>query len=107
MDIQAFENMMKSISLSSEEKLIVIQRRKGLCICMKCPSYRECGVEEDELAFCSTGKNKECVAGELGCICGECPVAKELELKHTYYCLKGSENQQAVLSALEVRHDVV
>lgn len=106
MDIPAFENMMKSISLSSEEKLIVVQRRKDRCICMKCPSYTECGVEDEELAFCTTGKNENCVVSELGCICGECPVAKELELKHAYYCLRGSENQQAVLAALEVRQDV-
>jgi hypothetical protein len=107
MDIQQFEIMMKSLSLSDEEKMVIVDRRKERCICMKCPSYKECGVEEEIVAFCTLGKNKACFKRELGCICGDCPVAGELGLKHTYYCVKGSENQQAILGVLEVRQEAV
>src|SRR3989339_204833 len=48
----------------------------------------------------STYKDKnivvsECYKKENGCICGNCPVTKEMGLKHGYYCTRGSEKEQS------------
>ena len=43
--------------------------------------------------FCLVGKSRECQQDELGCICPDCPVTAELDLKNTYYCTQGSEKE--------------
>ncbi len=63
----------------------------GKCICKGCPSWKDCG---EEIAYCFTGKSK-CIKVEQWCICAACPVTKEMNLKHNYYCMKGSEKEQS------------
>jgi len=60
-----------------------------ICICAKCPSYVEC----KDIAFCVKRKSK-CIKQERGCICGGCPVHKELKLKNGYYCTRDNEEKQ-------------
>ena len=64
-----------------------------MCICKNCPSFAECN---EEIGYCleSIGKSK-CIKEEKGCICGGCPVTKEMKLKHSYYCTRGSEKEQS------------
>jgi len=63
-----------------------------MCICKNCPSYIEC---DEEIGYCLIGKSK-CIKEEKGCICGGCPVTKEMKLKHGYYCTRGSEKEQSM-----------
>ena len=106
MNVETYMEMVKALSLSPEERLMVIEKRKKQCICKTCPNYKECSAEEDELAFCTLGKS-ECIADERGCICPTCPLAKELNLKNQFYCVRGSENQQVLVNVLQVRGEWV
>lgn len=75
---------------SSGQKKDLDQRRlRGLCICPTCPTYTECAEEREELLFCVTGKSPDCVVRGIKCICPTCPVSKELQIRGTYYCMKG------------------
>jgi len=102
MDIKAYQQMMEALDLSTEEKLMILRKREEQCICPQCPNYKECNPEENELAFCSTGKSA-CIAEEKKCICPTCPLAAELGLNNTFYCTRGSEKQQMLLETLQVR----
>ncbi|MBD3398576.1 DUF2769 domain-containing protein [Candidatus Micrarchaeota archaeon] len=64
-----------------------------MCICRQCPSFVEC---KEKIAYClpSIGKSS-CIKEEKGCICGACPVTKEMGLTHGYYCIRGSEKEQS------------
>jgi hypothetical protein len=106
MEIQQFITMMNSLTLSSEEKLQIIGQRQKECLCPTCPTFVDCSVEEDDRAFCTIGKSG-CISEEKGCLCPTCPVAARLELKNRFYCTRGSENQQLILEAMEVRKEVV
>ncbi len=64
-----------------------------ICTCKGCPSYVECG---EQRGFCFPGIGKSsCIKEEKGCICGSCPVTEKMELKHGYYCTRGSEKEQS------------
>ncbi len=102
MDIQAYQQMMEALSLSKRERLLIVEKREQQCICPQCPNYKECNVEENELAFCTTGKSV-CITKEKQCICPTCPLAAELGLNNTFYCTRGSETQQMLLETLQVR----
>ena len=69
-----------------------LQMVKEKCTCKTCPSYVK---EETETGFCLclVGKSKK-ITKENGCICGDCPVYKEMGLKNTYYCTRKSEMEQ-------------
>lgn len=62
------------------------------CICTDCPSYV---AEETELAFCwvATGAS-EVISQENDCVCGQCAVFNEAQLRTAYYCTRGSELEQ-------------
>ena len=64
-----------------------------MCICRSCSSWVECD-EKGGFCFPAIGKSK-CIKEEKGCVCGGCPVTKKMELKHAYYCTKGSEKEQS------------
>ncbi|MGD0817041.1 MAG: DUF2769 domain-containing protein [Methanomassiliicoccales archaeon] len=66
---------------------------KKKCVCISCSSYNECAARKRELLFCLLGNSSDCNLDELGCICPNCPVAAELDLKNSYYCTQGSEKQ--------------
>jgi hypothetical protein len=42
-----------------------------------------------EVLFCSAGAT-ECQPERHGCICGECPVWAENQLKSFYFCVNGA-----------------
>jgi hypothetical protein len=71
----------------------LIEESKKKCVCAECPTYNECAGRKRELLYCVLGKSKECQLDELGCICPECPVTAELDLRSTYYCTQGSEKE--------------
>ncbi len=65
----------------------------SMCTCKSCPSWVECD-EAGGYCFAPIGKSA-CITEEKGCICGGCPVYAQMDLKHGYYCTKGSEKEQA------------
>ncbi len=63
-----------------------------MCPCSQCPSWTECG---EKGAYCLEAIAKSaCIKEAKGCICGGCPVLKEMGFKHGYYCMRGSEGVQ-------------
>jgi len=64
---------------------------RSICNCVGCPSYK--GTGETALLFCLVDKSTK-IKKEKGCICGGCPVTKEMKLTHTYYCTRGTEKEQ-------------
>lgn len=61
----------------------------GKCLCKGCPSY----VASDEsIGYCFPliGSSKA-IQWEKGCLCETCPVYKEYELDHTFYCTRCSQ----------------
>lgn len=71
-----------------EKKKMVL----SMCVCKQCPSFMECG---ESIGYClSTIGKSNCIKEEKGCICGDCPVTTQMDLKHDYYCTKGSEKKQ-------------
>ncbi len=74
------------------------------CLCKKCPTYSfTCKMisapgniillldpKEDRLQaetlFCAFSKSK-CIEEDKGCICSQCDVYKENDLKNNYFCL--------------------
>lgn len=65
----------------------------SMCTCKSCPSWIDCG-EKGGYCFQLIGKSS-CITEEKGCICGGCPVTAKMELKHIYFCTKGSEKKQS------------
>ena len=60
------------------------------CIFMKCPTYNMCMKDKMEGMFCSAGKSS-CELKQTGCICTDCPLWTEYELKIAYHCVNGAE----------------
>jgi hypothetical protein len=65
----------------------------NMCTCKQCPSFKECG-EVIGYCFPTIGKSN-CIKDENGCICGNCPVTTQLDLKQGYYCTRDSEKEQS------------
>ena len=101
MPAEYFEMLVRTLTLTPEERHLVIERRKERCICPQCPSYKECSGDTRERAFCSVERSK-CIREEKGCICSTCPLTLELNLQHSSYCTRGSEAQQRILGALGI-----
>ncbi len=74
-----------------EESLNEKRRR---CICGSCPTYNECMRADDSLLFCITGRAANCTFDKKGCLCPACPVTAMLGLKKSYYCIRGTEQEQ-------------
>lgn len=64
------------------------------CICEPCPTYNECMRADNSLLFCIVGKAASCTFDKKGCICPTCPVTAALHLKKSYYCIRGTEQEQ-------------
>ncbi len=89
-----FDQYMESMKdFGPEEVRNLIEENKKKCVCAKCPSYNDCAARKRELLYCLVGKSRECQLDELGCICPDCPVTVELDLKNLYYCTRGSEKE--------------
>jgi hypothetical protein len=69
-------------------------KMRMLCICRDCPTYNECMREKDELLFCFGGKSLNCTFEKRGCLCPTCPVTSLTGLSKSYYCIRGSEQEQ-------------
>ena len=61
------------------------------CRCPECPTYNDCTEGAGERLYCLVGRSFGCVTENLGCICQDCPVNRELGLEHRDFCLKGPE----------------
>ena len=60
------------------------------CICIKCPSHNKCMKFRLQKVFCAKGK-ASCKIEKLGCLCQQCPLTTEYNLKNLYYCITGLE----------------
>ena len=65
----------------------------GKCLCTKCPTYVQ-GDNPVGYCFPLVGTSSK-IKWEKDCICGTCPVYKEYELTHTFYCTRCSQVCQA------------
>ncbi len=95
-----FEEKIKMIDVMTEkQKQDSTEQVKYTCkdYCGKCPSY--IGSGESELAFCMTGKSNV-INEEKGCLCVQCPIAKTMSLRWSYYCFRGSAIE---LSNVEIK----
>lgn len=89
-----FEELVdRSGKLREGEKNRVAQEDQGRCNCPPCPTYAQCAKEKGELIFCLRGKSS-CIRDQAVCFCSDCPVHKDLGLRHMYYCLRGNEAEQ-------------
>lgn len=93
--MDVFDTTMKELKkLNPDEREKVLEPKRNLCICPKCPTYTSCSLNEQEKFFCATGKSFMCISFEKGCICPDCQVKKDLGLKYNYYCSRGDEKGQ-------------
>ena len=94
-EMDTFEKTMESISKKSKkEQADLIADFKSKCPCPTCPTYNNCASKAGEKLFCVTGKSFMCISEDKGCSCPQCPIGKEVGLKHQKFCLKGSEMAQ-------------
>jgi hypothetical protein len=80
--------------IMTEDKNTIIAQNRAKCICKSCPTYNECMRADDQLLFCVKGRSPTCTFDKKGCLCPACPVTRVLGLKKSYYCLRGSEEEQ-------------
>ena len=80
--------MMTPEEMEEKKKMVL-----SMCTCSSCPSWVACD-EKGGFCFPTIGKSK-CITEEKGCICTNCPVYAKMDLKHGYFCTKGSEKEQA------------
>jgi hypothetical protein len=93
--VDTFETTLQEMKkMAPEEQKAVMEEKKAMCTCPTCPSYTTCAKNGNELMFCATGKSFMCIPYEKGCICPTCPVAKDLGLKYSSFCTRGSEKAQ-------------
>jgi hypothetical protein len=85
--------MEETKGLGPQEARDIIEKNKKKCVCGSCPTYNECASRKRELLFCLLEKSRDCLLDELGCICPDCPLTAEMDLKNTYYCTQGSEKE--------------
>ncbi|WAI00523.1 DUF2769 domain-containing protein [Methanogenium organophilum] len=100
-----FEMMLRSLNLTTEEREMVVEKRKEQCICDICPTFRECGGEKEGnegFAFCTLGTSN-CILKEVECLCSTCPLSREMGLAYSYYCTRGSETQQKIRDVIGVK----
>ena len=65
----------------------------GKCKCPGCPTYIK-GDNPYGYCFPMVGTSKK-IKREVDCMCGTCPVYKEYELTHSFYCTRCSQVCQA------------
>ncbi len=99
--MDTFERMVQMMAqMPPEEQRKALGTRRGMCICPGCPTYTDCAKNAGELLFCLTGKSFMCITDEEDCLCPSCPVTAEMGLKHTTFCIRGSEKAQRYESGL-------
>jgi len=55
------------------------------CICMNCPTHTQEMKDKMQGMFCARVKSG-LKFERKGCICGECPLAREYKLSGSYFC---------------------
>lgn len=78
----------------AEDRETLVRKLRTQCICEPCPTYNECMRAGESLLFCIVGKAEHCTFEKKGCLCPSCPVTKTLGLDKSYYCIKGSGQEQ-------------
>jgi hypothetical protein len=64
------------------------------CACPGCPTYLG-GEGEAGMAFCWANiGHAEKISDERNCICGQCPVFNQVDMRFAYYCTRDSEVSQ-------------
>jgi len=86
------EMLLKMEKIGEDERIALLNRNRGLCICPKCPTYYNCIKENLERLYCWTGKSL-CGGDPAGCLCPTCPVAAPMGYSPTYYCTGGLERE--------------
>lgn len=88
------QTMQQMASLTTEERMKMIDSMKDLCICGDCPSYNDCASEANELLYCVLGKSPSCITDEIICTCPDCPVTDQMGLEYEFFCTRGAEREQ-------------
>jgi len=65
----------------------------GMCICMTCPSWVNCG-EKGGYCLSMFGKSA-CIKDEKGCVCRQCWAFKRAGLSQISFCTRGSADEQS------------
>jgi hypothetical protein len=91
---EEFSQKLASMDAKGRDRMIAEQ--KDHCVCSGCPTYNECMREKSELCYCILGRSPTCAFEKKGCICPTCPLKVTLGLSKSYYCIKGSEQEQRV-----------
>jgi hypothetical protein len=78
----------------TEDRDALIRKHRAQCTCEPCPSYNECMRAEESLLFCIAGKAENCTFEKKGCLCPSCLVTRELGLNKSYYCIRGTQQEQ-------------
>lgn len=81
-------------SMSKEEFLKKQDYVTKKCKCPSCPTYVK-GDAPTGYCFPLIGTSKK-IQWEKDCVCETCPIYKEYELTHTFYCTRCSQNCQAL-----------
>lgn len=83
-------NERKGDCTMSEDKFDINMAPKK-CLCISCPTFKDCG----EMAFCLSKKEtSKAIKEEKGCICRGCPVFDKMGFSHVYFCTRGGEKHQ-------------
>jgi len=74
------------------------------CLCTGCPTYMSntCPPQKNEEVYCSIGMTDCADVKQEGCVCGNCEVFKEDELKTGYFCFKGEADESGEPAQPEV-----
>jgi hypothetical protein len=83
-----------SWEVSARERKYLMNEKRSACSCPSCHSYNRCAREHNELLYCITGKSMLCISEDVGCVCRNCPVMRDLGLMHQYFCMRGGEAAQ-------------
>ena len=95
--MDTFEKTMESVSKKTpKEQADLIADFKSKCPCPTCPTYNNCASKAGEKLFCINGKSFMCISDDKGCSCPQCPIGKEVGLKHQKFCLKRFRDGPAV-----------
>ncbi|RLI57158.1 MAG: DUF2769 domain-containing protein [Candidatus Thorarchaeota archaeon] len=87
---EKYASMMAGMSVEDQRKSA--QQVIHLCLCSRCPTYKE--AEHEGLVFCTLGKSQS-MHEKNGCLCSECSVTRTMSLRWEYYCLQGAATELA------------
>ncbi len=90
-----FDELMANLAnVGESERSAMTNPLREKCLCPLCPTYTECAKTNSELLFCIEGRSPSCITQAVKCICGDCPVEKDLGMKNLFYCIEGSEAEK-------------